>query len=131
KAGGELGATGSATFQFDRIGEIVYPPEAGSADAVMEAAIEAGAEDVASDANGHTIACAFADLSEVSKALEARLGAPASAKIIWKPQNTVLVDEEKAQSVMKLLDNLDNDDDVQNVFSNFEVSDEVMAKLTA
>ena len=85
----------------------------------------------ASDANGHTIACAFADLSEVSKALEARLGAPASAKIIWKPQNTVLVDEEKAQSVMKLLDNLDNDDDVQNVFSNFEVSDEVMAKLTA
>ncbi|MCA3643986.1 MAG: YebC/PmpR family DNA-binding transcriptional regulator [Methylobacterium sp.] len=131
KAGGELGATGSVTFQFDRIGEIVYPPEAGSADAVMEAAIEAGAEDVASDANGHTIACAFADLSEVSKALEARLGAPASAKIIWKPQNTVLVDEEKAQSVMKLLDNLDNDDDVQNVFSNFEVSDEVMAKLTA
>ena len=131
KAGGELGATGSATFQFDRIGEIVYPPEAGSADAVMEAAIEAGAEDVASDANGHTIACAFADLSEVSKALEARLGAPASAKIIWKPQNTVLVDEEKAQSILKLLDNLDNDDDVQNVFSNFEVSDEVMAKLTA
>ncbi len=131
KAGGELGATGSATFLFDHIGEITYPASAGDADTVMEAAIEAGAEDVASDENGHTILCAFADLSEVSKTLEAKLGAPASAKIIWKPQNTVLVDEEKAQSVMKLLDNLDNDDDVQNVFSNFEVSDEVMAKLTA
>ncbi|PPD13923.1 MAG: YebC/PmpR family DNA-binding transcriptional regulator [Methylobacterium sp.] len=131
KAGGELGATGSATFLFDRIGEITYPATAGDGDAVMEAAIEAGAEDVASDENGHTITCGFADLSEVSKGLEAKLGAPASAKIVWKPQNTVLVDEEKAQSVLKLLDNLDNDDDVQNVFSNFEVSDEVMAKLTA
>jgi transcriptional/translational regulatory protein YebC/TACO1 len=97
----------------------------------MEAAIEAGAEDCLSDAAGHTITCAFADLSDVSKALEASLGAPASAKIVWKPQNNVLLDEEKATTVMKLIDNLDNDDDVQNVFSNFEVSDEVMAKLTA
>jgi YebC/PmpR family DNA-binding regulatory protein len=131
KSGGELGATGSATFQFDRIGEVTYPASAGSADTVMEAAIEAGAEDVISDANGHVIACAFADLSEVSKALEASLGAPASAKIIWKPQSNVMLDEEKAQSVMKLLGNLEDDDDVQNVYSNFEVSDEVMAKLTA
>jgi YebC/PmpR family DNA-binding regulatory protein len=131
KSGGELGASGSATFLFDRIGEITYPPDAGDADKVMEAAIEAGADDVASDENGHVITCAFGDLSEVSKALEASLGAPASAKIVWRPQNCVDLDEEKAQSVMKLLDNLDNDDDVQNVFSNFEVSDEVMAKLTA
>lgn len=131
KSGGELGATGSATFQFDRIGEITYPASIGDADTVMEAVIEAGAEDVASDANGHTILCAFADLSEVSKALEASLGAPASAKIIWKPQSNVMLDEEKAQSVMKLLGNLEEDDDVQNVYSNFEVSDEVMAKLTA
>jgi len=131
KAGGELGATGSATFLFDRVGEITYPASAGDADTIMEAAIEAGAEDAISDANGHVILCAFADLSEVSKALEASLGAPASAKTIWKPQNTVLLDEEKAQSVLKLIDNLENDDDVQNVFSNFEVSDEVMAKLTA
>jgi YebC/PmpR family DNA-binding regulatory protein len=131
KSGGELGATGSATFQFDRIGEITYPASIGNADTVMEAAIEAGAEDVISDANGHTILCAFADLSEVSKALEASLGAPASAKIIWKPQSNVMLDEEKAQSVMKLLGNLEDDDDVQNVYSNFEVSDEVMAKLTA
>lgn len=131
KAGGELGASGSATYQFDRIGEITYPASAGDADKVMEAAIEAGAEDVASDESGHTIICGFGDLSEVSKSLEASLGAPASAKVIWKPQNNVMLDEDRAQSVMKLLDALDNDDDVQNVFSNFEVSDEVMAKLTA
>ncbi|MCZ8184467.1 MAG: YebC/PmpR family DNA-binding transcriptional regulator [Beijerinckiaceae bacterium] len=131
KAGGELGATGSATFMFDRVGEITYPASIGDADRVMEAAIEAGAEDVASDENGHTILCAFSDLSDVSKALEASLGAPASAKAIWKPQNTVDLDEERARSVMKLIDNLDNDDDVQHVFSNFDVSEEVMAKLTA
>ncbi|MCA0399218.1 MAG: YebC/PmpR family DNA-binding transcriptional regulator [Proteobacteria bacterium] len=131
KAGGELGATGSATFMFDRVGEITYPASAGDADKVMEAAIEAGAEDVVSDENGHVIYCGFEDLSDVSKALETALGAPASAKGIWKPQNNVELDLDKATSVMKLIDNLDNDDDVQNVFSNFEVSDEVMAKLTA
>lgn len=131
KAGGELGATGSATFMFDRVGEVTYPAAAGDADKIMEAAIEAGADDVVSDENGHTIYCSFEDLSEVSKALEGALGAPASAKGIWKPQNNVELDFDKAQSVMKLIDNLDNDDDVQNVFSNFEVSDEVMAKLTA
>ena len=131
KAGGELGASGSATFMFDRVGEITYPATAGDADKVMEAAIEAGAEDVVSDDNGHVIYCAFNDLSDVSKALETALGAPTSAKAIWKPQNNVELDLEKAQSVMKLIDNLDNDDDVQNVFSNFEVSDDVMAKLTA
>jgi YebC/PmpR family DNA-binding regulatory protein len=131
KAGGELGATGSATFMFDRVGEVTYPAGAGNADTVMEAAIEAGADDVASDENGHTVYCSFEDLSDVSKALEAALGAPASAKGIWKPQNTVELDLERATTIMKLIDNLDNDDDVQNVFSNFEVSDEVMAKLTA
>jgi YebC/PmpR family DNA-binding regulatory protein len=131
KAGGELGASGSATFMFDRVGEVTYPATTGDADKVMEAAIEAGAEDVVSDENGHTIYCSFEDLSEVSKALEASLGAPASAKGIWKPQNNVELDLDRATSVMKLIDNLDNDDDVQNVFSNFEVSDEVMAKLTA
>ncbi len=131
KAGGELGATGSATFMFDRVGEIVYPPEAGDPDTVMEAAIEAGAEDAVSGEDGHTITCSFADLSEVSRALEAALGAPASAKALWKPQNHVMLDEDRARSVMKLLDLMENDDDVQNVFSNFEVSDEVMEKLTA
>ncbi|MGL4441379.1 MAG: YebC/PmpR family DNA-binding transcriptional regulator [Bosea sp. (in: a-proteobacteria)] len=131
KGGGELGATGSATFMFDRVGEIAYPASAGSADAVMEAAIEAGADDVQSDENGHMIMCSFADLSEVSKALEASLGAPTTAKSVWKPQNMVMLDEDKAQSMLKMLDIMENDDDVQNIFSNFEVSDEVMAKITA
>ncbi|MCX7324464.1 MAG: YebC/PmpR family DNA-binding transcriptional regulator [Hyphomicrobiales bacterium] len=130
KAGGELGATGSATFMFDRVGEIAYPATVGDADKVMVAAIEAGADDVQSDAGGHTITCAFPDLSEVSKALEAILGPPNTAKAVWKPQNMVMLDEDKAQSMLKLLDTMENDDDVQNIFSNFEVSDEVMARLT-
>jgi YebC/PmpR family DNA-binding regulatory protein len=131
KAGGELGATGSATFNFSRVGEIAYPPAAGSADKVMEAAIEAGADDVASDENGHMIICGFDALNEVSKALETILGAPASAKPVWKPSATTMLDEERATSIMKLIEALDNDDDVQNVFTNFEVSDEVMAKLAS
>ncbi|MDQ0457047.1 YebC/PmpR family DNA-binding transcriptional regulator [Rhizobium paknamense] len=131
KAGGALGETGSVSFSFDRVGEIVYKPEVGDADKVMEAAIEAGAEDVVSDENGHTIICGFEDLGEVSKALEATLGEADTVKAVWKPQNTVPVDEEKAQSLMKLIENLEDDDDVQNVYSNFEVSEEVMAKLSA
>ena len=83
------------------------------------------------DENGHTITCGFADLSEVSKALETRLGPPATAKSVWKPQNLVMLDEEKAQSLMKLIGNLEDDDDVQSVYSNFEVSEEIMAKLSA
>jgi YebC/PmpR family DNA-binding regulatory protein len=131
KAGGELGATGSATFGFARVGEIAYPAAAGSADKVMEAAIEAGADDVASDEDGHSIICAFDALNEVSKALETMLGAPASAKPAWKPNAMTPLDEERAGSMMKLIEALDNDDDVQNVFTNFEVSDEVMAKLAS
>jgi DNA-binding regulatory protein, YebC/PmpR family len=131
KAGGALGETGSVSFSFDRVGEITYKPDAGDADKVMEAAIEAGADDVVTDEDGHTITCAFESLGEVSKALEASLGEAETVKAVWKPQNTVPVDEEKAQSLMKLIDNLEDDDDVQNVYSNFEVSEEVMAKLSA
>ncbi|SMC41931.1 YebC/PmpR family DNA-binding transcriptional regulator [Rhizobium sp. RU36D] len=131
KAGGALGETGSVSFSFDHVGEITYKASVGDADKVMEAAIEAGAEDVVSDYDGHTIYCSFEDMNEVSKALEAVLGEADSVKAIWKPQNTVPVDEEKAQSLMKLIDTLEDDDDVQNVYSNFEVSDEVMAKLSA
>ena len=131
KAGGALGETGSVSFSFDRVGEITYKLAAGSADAVMEAAIEAGAEDVTTDEDGHTIICGFEDIGDVSKALEDTLGEAETVKAIWKPQNTVPVDEEKAQSLMKLIDTLEDDDDVQNVYSNFEVSDEVMAKLSA
>ncbi len=131
KAGGALGETGSVSFSFDHVGEITYKASVGDADKVMEAAIEAGAEDVVSDADGHTIYCGFEDMNEVSKALEAVLGEAESVKAIWKPQNTVPVDEEKAQSLMKLIDTLEDDDDVQNVYSNFEMSEEVMAKLSA
>ena len=131
KAGGALGETGSVSFSFDHVGEITYKASVGDADTVMEAAIEAGAEDVVSDEDGHTIYCAFEDMNEVSKALEAALGEADSVKAVWRPQNTIPVDEEKAQSLMKLIDTLEDDDDVQNVYSNFEVSDEVMAKLSA
>ena len=131
KAGGALGETGSVSFSFDRVGEITYKASVGDADKVMEAAIEAGAEDVESSEEGHTIYCGFEDTNEVAKALEAVLGEAETVKSVWKPQNTVPVDEEKAQSLMKLIDNLEDDDDVQNVYSNFEVSDEIMAKLSA
>ncbi len=131
KAGGALGETGSVSFSFDRVGEISYGVEVGDADKVMEAAIEAGADDVETTEEGHTIICGFEAMNEVSKALEGVLGEAESVKAIWRPQNTVPVDEEKAQSLMKLIDNLEDDDDVQNVYSNFEVSEEVMAKLSA
>jgi len=131
KAGGALGETGSVSFSFDRVGEISYKLAVGDADKVMEAAIEAGAEDVTTDEDGHAIICAFEDIGEVSKALESSLGEAETVKIIWKPQNTIPVDEDRAISLMKLIDILEDDDDVQSVFSNFEVSDEVMAKLSA
>jgi YebC/PmpR family DNA-binding regulatory protein len=131
KAGGALGETGSVSFSFDHVGEITYKDVVGDADKVMEAAIEAGADDVESDEEGHTIICGFELLNEVAKALEGSLGPAETVKIIWKAQNTVPVDDEKAESLMKLIDSLEDDDDVQNVYSNFEVSDEMMAKLSA
>ncbi|MBT9288804.1 YebC/PmpR family DNA-binding transcriptional regulator [Prosthecodimorpha staleyi] len=131
KHGGALGETGSVSFSFDHVGEIVYPASAGTADGILDAAIEAGADDVVSDEETHVILCGFEAIGEVSKTLEATLGAAKSIKAIWKPQNTVPVDEEKAQTLMKLVDQLEDDDDVQNVYTNFEVSDEIMAKLTA
>ncbi len=131
KAGGALGETGSVSFMWNRVGEIYYPASVGSADKVMEAAIEAGADDVESDEEGHTIYCGFENLGEVSKSLEAALGEAESVKPIWQPQNNVPVDEERAQSLMKLVATLEDDDDVQSVYANFEVDDETMAKLSA
>jgi len=130
KAGGALGETNSVSFMWDRAGEIVYPVSL-DADKVMEAAIEAGADDVQSDEDGHTILCAFEDIGEVSKALETALGEAESVKTIWKPQNSVPVDEERAQSILRLIATLEDDDDVQNVYANFEVDDATMAKLSA
>jgi len=131
KHGGNLGATGAVSHMFARVGEVSYPASAGSPDAVMDAAIDAGAEDVKSDASGHLVTCSFEDLATVSVALEAKLGEAASVKALWKPMQTTSVDEEKAVSVLKLIAALEDDDDVQSVYSNFEVSDAVLAKLTA
>jgi YebC/PmpR family DNA-binding regulatory protein len=129
KSGGAMGETGSVGFMFNRVGEIVYPAKAGTADAVLEAAIEAGADDVVSDEENHVVTCAFEDLNEVSKGLEAKLGEAESVKAVWRPNVTTALDEEKAISLMKLIDTLDEDDDVQNVYGNYEISDEIMAKL--
>src|SRR6201996_1567396 len=119
KAGGQLGETGSVSFSFDHIGEITYKLSVGDSDKVMEAAIEAGADDVETDEEGHYITCAFESLGEVTKALEASLGEAQTVKAPWRAQNNVPVDEERAESLLKLIDNLEDDDDVQNVYSNF------------
>ncbi|HZC17005.1 MAG TPA: YebC/PmpR family DNA-binding transcriptional regulator [Caulobacteraceae bacterium] len=128
KNGGNMGESGSVAFMFDRVGEIIYPPAAGSEDKVMEAAIEAGAEDVESDADGHLITTLFEDLSAVVEALEPALGAPKSTGVVWRPKTEVPVSSADAATLMKLLDALDDDDDVQNVFVNAEFSDEDLAR---
>ena len=131
KHDGSLGEPGSVSFNFSRVGEIVYPAGAVSADEVLEAAIEAGAEDVVSDQSSHVVTCGFEDLGEVSSLLAARLGVAASVKLVWRPHTMAPVDEDTARTIMKLLSTLDDDEDVQNVSANFEVSDEVLQKLTA
>lgn len=131
KAGGSLGETGSVGFMFNRVGEIIYKADAGDDESVMLAAIEAGAEDVQSDAEGHVILCGFTDIGEVAKALEASLGEAESVKAVWKPETLTPLDEEKAQSVLRLISILDDDDDVQNVYANYDISDEIMEKLSA
>ncbi len=131
KHGGNMGETGSVSFMFDRVGEITYGASAGEADDIFEAALEAGAEDVQSDDGGHLISCAFDDLGDVSNALEASLGEAESVRPNWKPQTTTQLNEDKASTMMKLLGALEDDDDVQNIYSNFEISDDVMEKLTA
>jgi YebC/PmpR family DNA-binding regulatory protein len=129
KNGGNLGASGSVSHGFDRMGLISYPASAGSADAVFEAALEAGAEDVSSSDDGHEIWTAQADLHEVAKALEPVLGEAAGAKLAWRPQTVVEVGEGDAATLFKLIDTLDDDDDVQQVWGNYEVSDAVMERL--
>ena len=131
KNGGALGETGSVAFMFDRVGQISYPAGAGSADQVLEAAIEAGAADVESSEDGHVITTAFEDLGDVAKTLEQVLGEAETVKAVWQPQTMTALDEDKAATMMKLLGILDDDDDVQAVYSNFEVSDQVLEKLTA
>ncbi|KZX91225.1 MAG: YebC/PmpR family DNA-binding transcriptional regulator [Sulfitobacter sp.] len=129
KNGGNLGETGSVGFMFERKGEVIYPAAVGDADTVMMAAIEAGAEDVESSEDGHVIYCADTDLNDVSTALEAELGESESTKLIWRPVTTTEMDLENMEKLMKLVDALEEDDDVQRVTTNFEASDEVMAQL--
>ena len=129
KNGGNLGETGSVAFMFDRKGQVTYSAEAGDADTVMMAAIEAGAEDVESSEDGHIIWCADTDLNDVSNALEAELGESETAKLVWRPTTTTELDLEGAQKLMKLIDALEDDDDIQRVTANFEISDEIMEQL--
>lgn len=127
--GGSLGETNSVSFQFDRVGQIRFPADAASPDDMLEAAIEAGAADCSSDEDGHEVICAPDDLATVRDSLEARFGAPEQALLGWKPQVSVPVDDEKADSLFKLLDVLDDNDDVQRVIGNFEVSEAALARL--
>jgi YebC/PmpR family DNA-binding regulatory protein len=129
KNGGNLGASGSVSHGFDRMGLINYPAAAGDAEKVFEAALEAGAEDVTSSDEGHEIWTAQADLHEVAKALTPVLGEPEGAKLAWRPQTTVSVGDDDAAQLLKLIDTLDDDDDVQTVWGNYEVPDEVMERL--
>jgi YebC/PmpR family DNA-binding regulatory protein len=131
KHGGALGETNSVAFMFDRVGEIRYPAGAGDADAVMEAAIEAGADDVVSDEDGHTIYTSFEAMNEAASALEAALGEAESVRASWRPQNNVPVDAERGVTLMKMIGVLEDDDDVQNVYANFEMSDEDLQKLAS
>src|SRR5579884_1174331 len=131
KAAGALGETNSVSFMFDHVGEIVYPAAAASADDMLEAAIEAGASDVESDAEQHVVVAAPEDFNAVRDALEARFGAAESARLVWRPKTAAPIDEETAASLFKLIETLEDSDDVQNVYANFEVADDVMARLSA
>ncbi len=129
KNGGNLGASGSVSHGFSRLGRISYPASAGHTDKIFEAAIEAGAEDVESDEEGHEIWTAQEDLHEVAKALEASLGPAESTKLAWRAQTPVEVDGDEADQLIKLIDALEEDDDVQTVWGNYEVPDEVLERM--
>ncbi len=131
KAGGNLATTGAVSFMFDHLGTVEYDAKVATADQMLEAAIEAGAEDVVSDENGHQIVTRTDTLHEVAKALEAKFGEPRKSGMMWKPQNTVAVDDDAGEKILKLMDALDDNDDVQNVYANFEVSDALVQKMSA
>jgi YebC/PmpR family DNA-binding regulatory protein len=131
KFSGNMGETGSVSFMFDNVGQITYPVAAASADKMLEVAIEAGADDCQSDENGHTITCAVEQFGAVRDALEKALKAAGTAKLTWVPKMTTAVNEEQAQQLLKMIDALDDNDDVQEVFSNFEIPEALMQKLSA
>ncbi len=129
KFGGSLGETGSVSFMFDKVGQILYPGTAGDAETMFEAALEAGADNVESDDDGHVITSNPDDFNAVREALEERFGAPEEAQLTWLAQNIVDVDENQARTLLKFMDTLDDNDDVQNLSFNFHISDEIMAKI--
>ncbi len=131
KFNGNLGATGAVSHNFAHVGEIIYKAAAGSADAVLEAAIDAGADDAASDAESHTITTTFDTLGTVAQALAEKLGVPTSVKVVWTPSLMTAVDGERAETNMKLLQVLEELDDVQAVFSNIDVDEATLATLGA
>jgi YebC/PmpR family DNA-binding regulatory protein len=131
KYGGSLGETGSVSFGFDRVGVVEYGADIGDDDTVMEAAIEAGADDVESSEDYHSIYCAFEDLNDVAAALESRFGEAQKAGPTWRPQMSITLGDDKAETMMKLYDALDDLDDVQNVYANFELSDEAAERLAS
>ena len=130
KNNGNLGGPGSVSHMFERKGEIIFPAEIGDEDTVMMAAIEAGAEDVESSEDGHIIWCIDTNLSDVAAVLESELGESQSTKLVWKPNTTTELDLEGMQKLMKLVDALEDDDDVQRVTTNFEINDEVMSQIS-
>ena len=129
KSGGNMAETGAVSFMFDRVGLVRFKADVGDADTVFEAALEAGADDVQSNDDGHEIYCQADELAQVAQALEERFGEAEESRMIWKPQNLTPVDEGAAESLFKLLDNLDDNDDVQNVYANYDIPDEVMERL--
>ena len=131
KSGGNLAETGAVSFMFDRVGVIEYETVAAGADAMFEAALEAGADDVVSGETGHEIYAAPDRFGAVSKALEAKFGEPRRAALVWRPQNTVSVNDEHGEKLLKLIESLNDRDDVQNVYANFEVSDDLMQRISA
>ena len=131
KHGGNLAETGAVSFMFDHVGVVEYDAKVASADAMLEAAIDAGAEDVVSGESGHEVYTTQDTLRDVGKALEAKFGEPRKAALVWKPQNTVAINDEQGEKLLKLIETLNEHDDVQNVYANFEVSDALMQKLSA
>ena len=131
KHGGNLAETGAVSFMFDHVGVVEFDAGVASADAMLDAAIEAGAEDVVSSDHGHEIYTAADSLRAVATALEAKFGEPRKAALVWKPQNTVAIDDVQGEKLIKMIDTLNDNDDVQNVYANFEVSDALVAKMSA
>jgi YebC/PmpR family DNA-binding regulatory protein len=131
KSGGNLAETGAVSFMFDHIGVIEYDAKVASPEAMFEAALEAGADDVVSSADTHEIYAAQDHFGSLTKALEAKFGEPRKASLVWRPQSTVTIDDEQGEKLLKLIESLNEHDDVQNVYANFEVSDALMQKMSA